>query len=513
MATNTVVGASVLKLLKEEMAGMARHVIEETDDPVTRGIALNSSSVTRTLGRSPGGATTSAAGDSAFETIHPLTFGRAGALKYGDMGGAATTGGEVTVGPPPRLKKNITYPSATIAPQRNTEWLKIPLKWMQGNLTIHRHQLLALQSGSPVEDFLADWLRDPIEIIHQQSTNDFFGNAGGQIGVNSAAASAAMSSAGDSAVLTLSSRARPLWRGQIFTICDGAAGDPSTGSGSTIDQSSGGPQTRFMITQVFSFTGTLGETKCKVEALDDLDGSITIASGDTMHLWGANDVTSGTELVYGVQGLGNFLLDQTAAGGTNIAIHGLTVRDTLNVDYYPELFSYIDSPSTDRWPTPSVFEKAMDEISDRGFSAPDRWIVGRGVRTLFYMAEGQYKTYQVGLDSPVQRGADGGITGQAAITTEKGVAEMVVSAYGDRDVAYGVRPDAFVHYAPDGVDAIDFVGDSPLLGNSMFLVARSSDDVTPIYEAPFDFYFERGCLAPQTLAKIGGLTYHSEVSA
>ena len=59
MAVDTVVGASVLKLLREEMAGMARHIIEDTDDPVTKGIALNSSRVSRKLGRRVGGTTTS----------------------------------------------------------------------------------------------------------------------------------------------------------------------------------------------------------------------------------------------------------------------------------------------------------------------------------------------------------------------------------------------------------------------------------------------------------------------
>ena len=165
MANNTVVGASVLKLLREEMSDMARHVIEDNEDPVMRDIVLNSSRVTRTLGRRVGGATDSA-GDSSFEAQHPITFGRAGALKYGDMAAATSGAGtDITAGPPPRLGKSTTYPSATLAAQRSTEWLVVGLKWMQGTLTIHRHQLLALESGSPVEDFLADWLRDPNRLL------------------------------------------------------------------------------------------------------------------------------------------------------------------------------------------------------------------------------------------------------------------------------------------------------------------------------------------------------------
>jgi hypothetical protein len=502
MAVDTVVGASVLKLLREEMAGMARHIIEDTDDPVTKGIALNSSRVSRKLGRRVGGTTTSA-GDSAFEAQHPITFGRAGALKYGDMGGSTSgSGTDVITGPPPRLDKSTTYPDASIAPQRNTEWLTVGLKWLQGNLTIHRHQLLALEAGSPVEDFLANWLRDPIEIIHQQMTNDFFTAGDGNVGkVKTGAVHTAV--AGQILPVTLSTKARPLWRGQMLNYKD------FTESNKDTVKAASGSNSRWMVTRVHSFSGTLGET---IVALENIDATaFTSAVSDTLHLDGAITRTGGTDTIRGVLGLGEFVKDPGTAGAHTL--HGLEIQTSGSVAVYPELFSYVDSPSTDRWPTPSVFEKAMDEICDRGFAAPDRWIVSRGVRTLFYQTEGLYKTYNTDLAGPVQRGADGGITGPAAITSEKGTAEMVISAFGDRDVAYGIRPDSFIHYAPEGLDAVQFVGDSSLLGNSMFLVARSSDNVTPVYEAPFDFYFERGCLAPQTLAKVGGLKYHSEVVA
>jgi hypothetical protein len=333
-------------------------------------------------------------------------------------------------------------------------------------------------------------------------TTDFFNNSNGKVGTMSAAPSGTWAAAGTSNQCTLSSRARPLWRGQIVTIVDNGA--------ETIVTSTGEP-CRFMVTQVNSFTGTAGTSKCQLESIDAPATTYTGASPDTLHLWGANTTTSSNETNYGIEGLGDHILNPSDSA--TVTLHGLQIQTSASATSYPELLSYVDVPGTDRWPTPSVFEKAMDEIHDRGFMAPDRWVVSRGIRTLFYQTEGLYKTYNTDLAGPVQRGADGGITGPASITTEKGAAEMVISAFGDRDVAYGIRPDAFVHYAPGGMDAIQFVGDSPLLGNSMFLVARSSDNVTPIYEAPYDFYIERGCLAPQSLAKVGSLKYHSEVSA
>lgn len=493
MASNYVVSGPIGQLLRESLSDMWRHVIENDPDPVTTGIVLDSSRVEMTLGR--GSISGAKNGSTQFSAQHPLVFGRAGLLQYQNINNLL---GNDT---PPRLAKSVVYPNATNVPQRQAEWLTIPLKWLVGNLTIDRIQWLALTSGKPVEDFLADWLRDPIELVRVQMTTDFFGDGTGKVGTISVAGTGG--AGGDWAntateqTLTVSSTLRSLWRGQRVYIGNGGAklfGQASAGDGNEV---------AFTITKVFSYAGSGLK---KVNVVPDANLTETVAVGDTLHLVGAWNGSTGK---YGVQGLENFILD--AAAGADINIHGLNVyTHSGTVWNYPELLSYVDSNSgTLRNPTPVLFEKAADEINDRGFEAPTRWIMPRNVRSLYYLNEGTYKVYNTDLGSGVQRGADGGISGNPSITTEKGTVEAIVSAYCPKNTAYGIRPDAFVRYAPKGIDSIQFIAQSELLGNNgspfFMSVDTTTGGRTTVYEAPFDTFCEWGCLAPQSLAKIADL--------
>jgi hypothetical protein len=244
------------------------------------------------------------------------------------------------------------------------------------------------------------------------------------------------------------------------------------------------------------------------------DGSYTPADGDTMHLYGGVDASG----PHGVQGLGNFILDGDSPSD-DITLHGLTVFDyvdgTNDLWYYPELLSLVDNPATARWPTPVIFEKNADIIHDRGFEPPTRWITTRGVRSGFYQTEGAYKTYTANLGggSSVQRGADGGLSGDMSITNEKGTSEVVISAFCPPNTAYGIREDKLVRYAPEGVNAIQFIADHPMVGGGQFMVARTTDgEATPVYEAPFDFYVEMGCLAPQCFCKMTNINELKDIA-
>lgn len=470
---NGVVGGTVMKLLREEMAGMVHHIMENDPDPVMTGIVLNTSSVKTSSNL---GANLSKSKTSEFSALHPLVFGRAGAIKYSSLAGV-----DLTANSPPRLALDNAYPSATLTAQTESELLEIPLKWMQGNLTIHRHQLLALENGNPVEDFVARWLKGPIDSIHQQMTTDFFGSGTGQLGVISAS-SAAMTNVGDSTNLTVTGNVRPFWRGQLVEIFD-------TGTGLN--------NGLYMVSRVWSHP----QTKITVTCVTAPSSAFTAAAGDVLHLYGAYTGT------LGMSGLGNFILDGSSPSA-DINLHGLNVYTHSGTVYnYPELFSLVDAPGTNRWPTPSVFELNMDKISDRGFDPPNRWITTRGVRSQFTLTEGLYKTYQTGLNNPSQAGANGGWTGDMRISNEKGDAEFVISAFCPKNTAYGIRTDAFVRYAPKGVDAVQFLYQHPMVGGNTFNVARAASTASPVpvFEAPFDFWVEMGCVTPQVLVKMGNL--------
>lgn len=506
MASNYVVAGTVGRLLREEMAGLARHIIENDQDPVTRGIVLNTGAVrtSSTLGRPPAGTKSST---SQFEAIHPIQFGRSGAIKYAPVAGLLGSDA------PPRLLKSPTYQSSTDVPQRETDWFLIPLKWIMGNLAIDHRQWLALTKGTAVEDFLANWLKDPIQIIHQQLTTDFFGSGIGQLGVWSAASNTWSSSTAER-IWTVTGTVRPFWRGQRVNIYDNSASKLA-------GQSSAGDGTEyvFMVSKVFSFTGSQGASTQKIGLVPLQSTTFTGAANDLIIMEGAfNGLTNSNTAIasggvptngpYAVQGLGNFILDATAS---SVALHGLTVYDGTTYNY-PELFSYIDSPAAARWPTPRVYELAMDAISDRGFDPPDRWILPRGVRSLFYNVEGLHKVYNTDLASPVQRGADGGITGGMSITSEKGTAEVIMSGFCPRNTSYGIRTDALVRYAPEGLEAVQFLGESPLVGGNMFFAGvDGSGNFTTVYEAPFNYFIEHGCVKPQCLAKVGNLKQLDEV--
>lgn len=506
MATYTPVGMNVSMLLREEMANMARHMIENDPDPVTSGIVLDSSNVSMNLGRSTTARSTSS---PLFEAIHPIQFGRTGLIQYANSG---SLGGNDN---PPRVDTGVTYPSATSASQRQYEWFKIGLKWLMGTLSLDRKQYLALQKGVAVENFLADWLKDPIEILHQQMTTDFFGNGSGLVGtVISAAAngsSTTLDGINNTMWLTVG-RTRPFWRGMRVNLVD------ATGGPLPVKTGSGASCCTFEVIRIQGYTGTAGQTKILVQAIDEPDGSYTPAVGDTIHLKGAIKTdyaqTYAEAKCYGVLGMQNFILPPTTTAATTY--HGLTVHDgTTNGWVYPELASFVDDPGSgsERFPTPLIFENAADAINDRGFPLPSKFIMGRGVRTLLYQTEGMYKVYQTPMNSAVQN-VNAGMTGNVNISTEKSAWDYIISAFIDPDIAYGIRPDAFVKYAPFGVDAIQWVNDAEILGGnrSMFRIATSNDQVTTVYEAPFELWYEMGCVTPQSLVKLARLKYASQVS-
>ena len=371
---NNVIAGTVGRLLREEMASFARHMIENDPDPVTRGIVLNTGAVRTSaqLGRPPGG---TLAGTTEFQAIHPVEFGRSGAIKYAPIGSAMTASN------PPRLALSPTYPTAIGTPQRLSEWLLIPLKWIMGNLTIDHRQWLALTKGTAVEDFLANWLRDPIQLVHQQLTTDFFGNGTGQLGTIYSQSSS-WSSATTEKTMVVTDTVRPFWRGQRVEIYDAT------------DSSVEGQI--FMITKVFSFTGSTGANTQKIGIIPLNTATFDAESGvDTIHIEGALVGAKTAATKYGVQGLGNFILNPGDATSKDIDLHGLNVFTYSGTVWnYPELLSYVDVPTgTSRWPTPRIFQIAMDSISDRGFEAPDRWILPRSVRSAIYEVEGLFKTY------------------------------------------------------------------------------------------------------------------------
>lgn len=469
MASNYVVAGSVGRFLHERMSSIGRHIIESMDDPIMRGIAMNSERVESTIGRPPAGTKSDS---SEFQAIHPVQFGRSGTIEY------APVGDLLRRDTPPMLSKSTTYPSANTVPQRTYDWMLIPLKWLRGNLTIDERQALSLEKGEMVEDFLANWLTDPWQTIMQQCATDFFGSGYGVVAQLAAAVTTVASGATGTATLTRS--VRGIWRGMRLTIWDNTSGLPNA-------TRRGGANGTWVVTAVSNYDDVPTITILNEGTSDDLE------IDDHLVLKGAWDGS----VASGVQGMQLFT-DNTAA------IHGLSKTT------YPELKSYGDDNSgTDREPTPQIFQKAFDRFHDRGFPAPTRVATTRGVRSLYYLNEGLYKAYNTDIAQPVQPIADGGIGGAMKFTNENDITTFEISPFCPAGNAYMYRPDAFIHYAPHGTDSIRFLGSSSLLGGGggvTFMPSISGDgDYTTVFEAPFNFWFERGCTAPQSLGRIQDL--------
>jgi len=495
---STIVGGTVLKLLRESMSDIVTHMIEDDEDPVTRGIILNTDRVktVTSLGRNVTG---SATHSEMFQAIHPIVFGRAGAIKYAAL--ASSLMNDV----PPRPSLSPQYPPAVYVPMKQAEWLTIPLKWIQGNLVVDRRQWLALTSGDPVEDFLADWLKDPLMLIRTQLTQDFFGSGVGYVASVGGTATIGTSTT-NYVELPLSSSCRPLWRGQRLWYWDDSASSLLRTAGDTSAPAA------FEVMAVWSYPNSTN-SYVKIKPVVNVNGTdVTASTADKLFLEGGLGAYTSTSSAYGlgVSGLGNFIISPTATG--SVVLHGLTIRDA-SMWIHPELISIYDTASSNRWPTPGLFESIIDKVSDRGFPPPTRLITTRGVRTLYYQGEAAFKTYTTELGGGVQRGADGGMTGNMSITTEAGTLEVVVSAFCPRNTAYLVRPDALVRYAPKGIDAIQFIGESELVGGRMFMVAHSSNSRVPLFEAPFDFWYEMGCLMPQCLGYVGNLAQFGDLAS
>lgn len=475
MAFNYVVAGSVGKFLREEFSAISRHVIENAGDEIQRRIILNTSAVrtSTALGRPPGGAKNSS---SQFQAMHSVSFGRSGTIKYQSIGGLLGNDS------PPMLTKTLTYPSATTVPQRTAEWMLIDLKWIMGNLTIDQRQWMALKQGNPVEDFLAKWLKDPYEIVLQQLTTDFFGSGYGVVG--QVKATTAAITAGSEGVVTINGSVRKFWRGQRVVLYQNTSGLPNA--------TQRGTGVVCVVTKVHSFTTDPTITLLNTHGAT----AITPTATDWILLEGAWDGSATS----GVLGMDIFT-------NNSVAIHGLSKTD------YPEVQSYSDVPGTDRTPTPLVLQKAVDAVADRGFRQPDLIATTRGVRSLYYQQEAMFKTYNTDYANPVARGADGGNTGNMQYTTEQGVVPIAISPFVGKGKAYLIRLDSLVRYAPGGMDAVQFLGDNELLGGNMFMGSiASGGDRTTVFEAPFSYWYENGCLEPQCNGVIGNLSELADVA-
>jgi len=476
MASNYVVAGSVGRLLREQLSSVGVHVIENMRDPVLRGIALNTDRVESRLGRPPAGTKSDS---SEFTAQHIVTFGRSGTIEYAAL--AQLLGNDN----PPMLTKSDPYPAATTVPQRTTDWLTIGLKKMKGNLVLHENQALALENGQIVEDFLSKWLSDPWEIILQQMATDFFNKGYGTIA--QVAANVGSVSTGATGTVTLTRTVRGMWRGQRVTIWNNSAGIP----GAT---RRGGSSGTWVVVAISNY-----DTTPTVTLLNEGDAS-TLTADDHIVLKGAWDGTN----AYGVGGIEGFA-DNT------LPIHGLS-RTT-----YPELKAYSDSNGgTNREPVPSILQKAIDAIVDRGWDPPNRAVTTRGVRSLYYQNEGTYKSYVADIATPVQPVADGGNRGNMRFTTEEEVITVEISAFCPKHKLYLYRPDCFIHYAPKGMEAVQFLGASPVLGGGAGINFLPSIDgngqYTGVFEAPFKWWFERGCLKPQSLGVISDLKELADVA-
>lgn len=471
MPSNYIVAGSVGKFLREEFSGISRHIMEDGMDSVQRRIVLNTSAVQTStrLGRPLAGAKTSA---SQFEASHPISFGRSGTIEYEKMGSLLASDNPVMV------SKAVEYPSAATVPQRAYELLTVGLKWLKGSLTIDLRQLMALRQGNMVEDFLAKWMLDPYQLITTQITSDFFGMGYGAVAT---VASGLTVNNTTHTNVTIVGSVRRFWRGMKIAFFNNSSGVPgATQRGSTT----------FLVTAVPSST-----TTPTITVYQSSGSGVALTTGDHICLAGAWDGTTAA----GILGL-NLFTDNTAA------IHGLSKTD------YPELRCYNDSPGTRRNLSPVVLQKAFDAIYDRGFKAADLVVGTRGLRSIYYQQEALFKTYNTDLSSPVQRGADGGNTGQMQYTTEEGPKEFVISPFCPANTLFLVCLSALIRYAPGGSDSVQFLGDNELLGGNMFLPSLANNNYTTVMEAPFNFWYENGCLEPQCLGKIGDLNELADVA-
>lgn len=483
--THTVVAGSFGRALREEMAAVCHHMLEDQSDPLMRNIAVNSSRVESTakLGRTVAAAKTST---STFEAQHPVSFGLAGTIEYATphqtlkLDDAANT---------PVLNKTASYPSADVTPQRTYDWLTIPLKFFVGNVTIEKTQTDAIRYGSPVDDLMGDLLMDPMKILHKQLTIDFLGSGYGVIAT--VAANASSITAGATGTLTLNGPVGRFHRGMRLTLWANAGSDvpDSTQRGSGVD---------LMVVGVSNFDATPTITVYNMHA-STATGSITgntTGTGDVLVLKGAWNGTT----AYGATGLGHF-------SNNSASIHGLSKAT------YPELKSYNDVPGTNRNPIPSIFQEAYDAIYDRGYEAPNQIVITRGVRSLYYQYERQLAIYNTDLGNPVQRGADGGMSGTMQFTTEQGTIPFVISRFAPKNTAFMFNTNALIRYVPNGMDALDFLSSWEVLGGrGGFLPAMSGSEYTRVAENPFSFYYELGCKMPQCIGKIGNLLELKDVA-
>jgi hypothetical protein len=524
---NGIIYGTIGKLLREELSANIQYVME-VGDPLTRDVVLNTARVESTVGRRPSGAMDSTAARSLFTVQHPLEFGRSGTIKYANpstalnqarppiIGNLATT----ATGP-------VAFPQASTVPQRATEWVQFGLKWMLGNLVIDDRQMMAMEHGNCLEDFLSKWVKDPAEIIHQQLTTDLLSPTGGlgRVGVQSGALApevtgqAVYDTAGEKMIVTFVGSVRPFWRGQMLSF---------------IDSTDNAVEGLFVVNNVHSYGATDGTPAVKV-GMTTITAS-THAPADT-DVWILAGPSTYTDRI-ACSGFSNWVVDPGAAadiyfpntgavaGGVPDALLVFDYVDgTYDIWYYPELQSYVDVPTTTRFPVPAIFEKGATIMADRGWSTVKRWAVPRSVRSLWFHNESLYKVYTASLDAPVQTGASGGARGQLYIDTVDGErAEVVSSAFFQEApssgmVCWGYDPADLVRYAPNGVEGVQFLGQKSLLGNQMFMPTQSivaataghDTAFTTLFQAPFSYWTEMSITKPQNIAKMGGFKTLADV--
>lgn len=367
-------------------------------------------------------------------------------------------------------------------------WIQIAmlLKKIRGSIVVDHGQLEARMMTTPIADMATDAVKAAVTKSRQYIVNSSYSDGTGKMAqINNAAGYTIVETAGGTEIV--------IDQGTFGRFRIGDLIQAGTNANPYVLRTGGGVSGATGLMRVVDLNGV--GRRLRLQSMPGV-GSIVLSDNDVLVLYetyefgGANHAAN----ALAPNGSESLLLDAGVLPGT------VTVRfpTGLNVSDYSMLRAFVtDTSATPDDPTMEAFTEILDNMKNAGKELPSAWFAEEGIWTKWNQLDlANNAIVQAPMGQTYM--AAGGTAGPV-LTHQESRFTKFSSVCVRENTVEGINPSTWRKFVPMGDRTVQwFYGRGPLSGiQSIFGPILSGTRSVRGAEAPFDMYFELGCMDPQ----------------
>lgn len=369
--------------------------------------------------------------------------------------------------------------------------VRMSLKRFRGVMTLNKEHFWQKKLTTPFEDITVEYATDAIALIRHTTAAHAWGDG--------SAALARVDNAAGYPVTDNAPVAVAIKEGTPFRFRPGQ----SYVAGTYIAPASysGSPR----VARTGATSGTVGILRCLwanpttrkvLFQAEPGTGTVTLSDGDVLmkygyYNFGAANVNAGTKACEGIESL---LINSGKFPGAINPSSGAEITDVTN---HPYLMSFIaGDEAAVEVPTPELLAEMIDKMTDCGRKPPTTMVAEQSLWTY----QSQIERSAIAMQIVPQAGAfmaNGGVGG-AIFSHGTMTFRKVASNLCRPGAVHGLTPESFRRFSPEGGNAVDWVLSSGGVAGAagVFYLVQSGRQASKTLAAPYDFFFQLGCVDP-----------------